>query len=51
MHFYLTTPKSVQITPHVENKEQEKEAKRMEEKKTGVSCNFYIFYFGKKKNA
>ena len=27
MHFYLTTPKSVQITPHDENKEQEKEAK------------------------
>ena len=48
MHFYLATPKSVQITPHDENKEQEKEAKRVEEKKTGVSCNFYIFYFGEK---
>ena len=49
-HFDFTTPKDLKITPRDEKKiemeEQEREDKRVEEKKTDFPFNFYTVFFG-----
>jgi len=48
MHFDFITPKGLKITQSDGKKreEQQKEDNRVKEKKTDISFNFYIVFFG-----